>query len=202
MAKAYRVAIADADPDTLACLSCTLRNLGHYVSSCAPTIKQLRVLACESEIDLIIGEVNSEGCLEAIGKWSDTRRIPAILTSYDGDWESLAHNLVPEVLGIVIKPIREAALAAMILVATQRYHESEQLRRDASSLRKALDDRKIIEQAKGIVMKKCGLDEAGAFKHLQHLSRQHRQQLIDIAQGLLIAESAYTLNGNALEIIS
>jgi DNA-binding NtrC family response regulator len=196
MAKAFRVAIADADADALEFLSHTLQILGHHVVARARTIDQLRDISGESEIDLLIGEVKSDSCLQSIGKWSDTRSIPAILTSCDVNFESLQQNHMHQIFGVLQKPIREVELSAMIVVATQRFHEFEQLRKEAFSLRKALDDRKVIEQAKGIVMKKCGLDEPEAFKHLQHLSRQHRQQLVDVAHGLLIAESAYTLTGN------
>jgi response regulator NasT len=199
MSKAYRVAIADADPNTLEFLALTLRNLGHDVLSRAPTMKQLRDVTGDVEIDLIVGEAKSEGCLQTLQKWSDTRSIPAILTSRETELASLEKNLAHQIFGVLVKPIREAELAATIVVATQRFHEFEQLRKEANCLRKALDDRKIIERAKGIVMKKCGLDEAEAFKHLQQLSRNHRQQLVDIAQGLLIAESAFGPIGNPAE---
>jgi response regulator NasT len=202
MAKAFRVAIADANAETLEYLARTLQTSGHHVTAQGRSINQLREVSGESEIDLIIAEVRSDSCLQAVGQWSNARSIPAILISCDVNFESLQQNHLHLIFGVLQKPLREADLAATIIVATQRFHEFEQLRKEASSLRKALDDRKVIEQAKGIVMKKCGLDEPEAFKHLQHLSRQHRQQLVDVAQGLLIAESAYTLTGNPAELPS
>jgi response regulator NasT len=103
----------------------------------------------------------------------------------------LESDVSHQVFGVLSKPIREAELAAMILVAAQRSTEFNQLRAETSSLRTALEDRKVIEQAKGVLMMKCDMDEANAFRQLQHMARQQRKKVVEIAHSVLIAESAF-----------
>jgi response regulator NasT len=58
-------------------------------------------------------------------------------------------------------------------------------------LRQALEDRKLIERAKGLLMKRAGIDEPEAFRRLQKLSRDRNQKLVEIAQIILTAEEAF-----------
>jgi response regulator NasT len=57
-------------------------------------------------------------------------------------------------------------------------------------LRQALEDRKVIERAKGALMRRAGLDEPEAFRRLQRLASEKSRRLIEIAQMILIAEEA------------
>jgi response regulator NasT len=72
----------------------------------------------------------------------------------------------------------------------RRFEQFEALRREASDLRQALEDRKVIERAKGILMKRGALDEQEAFRRLQKLASEESRKLIDIAQMILLAEKA------------
>ena len=74
-------------------------------------------------------------------------------------------------------------------VPQQRQRQA--LRKEASDLRQALEDRKLIEKAKGVLMKRAGLDEADAFRRLQKLASDRNRKLVDIAQMILTAEEAY-----------
>jgi response regulator NasT len=65
------------------------------------------------------------------------------------------------------------------------------MREEADSLRQALEDRKIIERAKGLLMKRAGLDEPEAFRRLQKLARDKNQKLVEIAHMIVTAEEAY-----------
>src|SRR5437588_488340 len=64
------------------------------------------------------------------------------------------------------------------------------LRREAADLRQALEDRKVIERAKGVLMKRAQLDEPEAFRRLQKLASEKSRKLVDIAQMILVAEEA------------
>jgi response regulator NasT len=53
-----------------------------------------------------------------------------------------------------------------------------------------LEDRKVIERAKGILMKRASLDEQEAFRRLQKLASEKSRKLVEIAQMILVAEEA------------
>jgi response regulator NasT len=58
-------------------------------------------------------------------------------------------------------------------------------------LKRALDDRKLIERAKGIMMKRAGLEEEAAFLRLQRLARESGRKLVEVARMVLDAEAAF-----------
>jgi response regulator NasT len=72
-----------------------------------------------------------------------------------------------------------------------RFQEFRETRREADNLRQALEDRKLIERAKGIIMKRSGLDEPEAFRRLQKLARDKNLKLVELARIIVTAEEAY-----------
>jgi response regulator NasT len=76
-------------------------------------------------------------------------------------------------------------------VAARRFEEFRALRKEAGELRGALEDRKVIERAKGILMRKAGLDESAAFRRLQKPSRDQNQKMVEVARMILRAEEAF-----------
>ena len=71
------------------------------------------------------------------------------------------------------------------------------MRQEAADLRQALADRKVIERAKGILMKKGKLDEPEAFRRLQKLASDKNQKLVEIASMIVTAEEAFQSLENA-----
>lgn len=82
-------------------------------------------------------------------------------------------------------------LAPTIAIAMHRFEQFQALRQEAVDLRQALTDRKSIERAKGILMKKTGLDEPGAFRRLQKLASEKNRKLVEIASMILTADEAF-----------
>ena len=91
----------------------------------------------------------------------------------------------------LVKPIKRADLETTIALATQRFREFNALWKEAASLRQALDDRKIIERAKGILMKRAELDEASAFRRLQKQASDRNMKLAEMAKAIVMADEAF-----------
>jgi two-component system, response regulator PdtaR len=90
----------------------------------------------------------------------------------------------------LVKPIKKADLETTLALAVRRYKEFTALRQQATDLRQALEDRKVIERAKGILMRRAGLDEADAFRRLQKLASDKNVKLVKIAEMIVTAEEA------------
>jgi response regulator NasT len=73
----------------------------------------------------------------------------------------------------------------------RRFEEFRSLRKEAKDLRQALQDRKVIERAKGVIMKRGGLDEVAAFQTLQRLARDKNRKLVEVAEMFLTVEEAF-----------
>jgi response regulator NasT len=66
----------------------------------------------------------------------------------------------------------------------------QSLRKEAADLRQSLADRKVIEQAKGILMDVAKVTEKDAFRRLQELAADRNQKLIEAAQSVVALEKA------------
>jgi response regulator NasT len=70
----------------------------------------------------------------------------------------------------------------------RRFEQFQALHKEAADLRQALEDRKLIERAKGILMKK-GWDEESAFHRMQKQAMDRNQKLVEIARLIIMAET-------------
>jgi response regulator NasT len=86
------------------------------------------------------------------------------------------------VMSYLLKPLRPAELAPVLDLAVARFRETLELRR-------LLEDRKVIERAKGRLMARYQLSEDQAFQRLRRAAMDTRRPMIDIARALLVSES-------------
>lgn len=86
------------------------------------------------------------------------------------------------VMSYLLKPLRSAELAPVLDLAVARFNETRALRR-------SLEERKIIERAKGRLMARYQLSEDDAFRRLRRAAMDSRRPMIDIAKALLVSES-------------
>ena len=86
------------------------------------------------------------------------------------------------VMSYLLKPLRPAELAPVLDLAVARFRETLELRR-------SLEDRKVIERAKGRLMARYQLSEDQAFQRLRRAAMDSRRPMIDIARALLVSES-------------
>jgi response regulator NasT len=117
--------------------------------------------------------------------------IPVILVSAYHDHDLVERAEEDHILAFLVKPIKQADLEPAIAIATRRFEQFQALRQEAADLRQALEDRKLIEKAKGLLMKRTGLDENEAFRRLQKLASERNRKLVEVAAMILTVEEAY-----------
>ena len=189
---ALRIVTADADPSVLEAYREWLPSLGHTIAAAAQSREEL-LAACKSlEPDLVVTDSAIAGMTsepDALGLWRQMP-IPLILVAAHVHDSLIAFAQSSPVMALLVKPLKKEDLGPAIAIAIRRFGEFQELRRDMSDLRDALQARKLIERAKGIAMKHTGLDEQKAFEHLQQMARQARRSLVDIADMVITAEAA------------
>ena len=94
-------------------------------------------------------------------------------------------------MAYLVKPINDDSLKASIHVAMRRFREFQALFAETDDLKRALEERKLIERAKGVLMKRGGLDEPDAFRRLQDLASTKHQKMVEIARSIITAEEAF-----------
>ena len=86
------------------------------------------------------------------------------------------------VMSYLLKPLRPAELGPVLDLAVARFRETRDLRR-------TLEDRKVIERAKGRLMARYQLSEDQAFQRLRRAAMDSRRPMVEIARALLVSES-------------
>ena len=193
MNRALRIAIAEDEPFMLKYLDETLTLLGHQVLCRVGSGREL-VERCKAlRPDLVITDIcmpDLDG-LDAAAQVYSSEPVPIIVVTAFHDPAFIQRAEKNHILAYLVKPIKQQDLEPAIAIAMTRFQEFRATRQEADTLRQALEDRKIIERAKGLLMKRAGLDEPEAFRRLQKLARDKNKKLVEIAQSIVTVEEAY-----------
>jgi len=192
MARTLRIVVADDEPRMQTYFRKILPALGHEVVGVAGTGRELVEQCRALNPDLVITDVKMPDMdgIEAAGEIYRNSAVPVILISAHHDLELIERAEADHAMAYLVKPVKQAHLEPTIAIAMRRFGEFQALRKDTEDLRQALADRKIIEQAKGILMSTAQMDEQAAFRRLQKLASEKNRKLIDIAHMILTAREA------------
>jgi len=172
-------------------LSSLLLRSGHDVIAVSDGTELVDV--CQSQtIDLIITDIfmpKMDG-LEAVETIYKHRPVPVVIVSGTPASDFLDRAQGIHAYGCLVKPINEADIIPAIELAMGRFEENQVLLHERETLRQSLADRKLVERAKGVLMRQTGLDEAAAFQRLQIIARNKRRKLVEIAEMILTAQEA------------
>lgn len=193
MKRALRIAVADDEPDMREYFQTILPRLGHQVVVVAEDGRDLIDQCREAEYDLVITDVKMPDMdgIDAAAQLYRRAPVPVILVSAHHDADLVRRAESEHILAYLVKPIKQADLEPSIAIAMRRFEQFQALQKEASDLRQALEDRKLIERAKGLLMKNASLDEHEAFRRLQRLASDRNKKLVDVAQMIIMAEEAF-----------
>jgi response regulator NasT len=188
-----RVAVADDEADTRQFFRELLPLLGHSVVGVAETGQQLVEQCRTTHPDLVITDVRMPDMdgLRAAEEVNRASPVPVILITGHHDADQLAQVAADYIMAYLSKPAKPVDLQAAIQLAMLRFAHFQTLRQEAATLRQALEDRKTVERAKGVVMKRLHLDELEAFRRLQKRASDTNHKLIELAQMVLKAEEVF-----------
>ena len=186
----FRVLIVEDDTLVGMGLQNQLEELGHVVVGFVSTAPQALGLFLQQTPDVVLIDIRLDSVdgLEVAEKLLALRRCPMIVVSTYSDPEQIDRAAKVGVFGYLIKPVRKESLSAQIEVAVRRFQENDRLFRENQQLSQTLENRKIIERAKGVFMKRLNLDEPEAHKRLQQESQKRRIGLVELARKIVESE--------------
>lgn len=184
-----RVLIAEDHAQTRKCLKGHLEALGYEVVGAATNGQDAVKLVDELLPALVILDVKMPKMdgIEAAKKISLNHEIPIILVTGISNEEIAERAVEAGVFAYLVKPITKKHLEPAIRLAQARYEQFQSLKTEVVDLKEAMEMRKLIEKAKGIVMKRCNLSEDEAFKLLQEHSQKENKKMHDIAESVISA---------------
>jgi two-component system, response regulator PdtaR len=166
-----------------------LERAGFEVVAEARDGREAVALAAEHRPDLAVMDVKMPALdgIEAARRMLEQRQIPIVMLTAFSEAALVGRAVDAGVFGYLVKPFRESDLLPAIEAARARHAELQALRDEAGSLRDALEARKLIERAKGLLMEKDGLSEAEAFARLRGASQQTGRPLREVAHAVCAA---------------
>ena len=185
-----RILIADDESIRMMSLRKQLAALGHRVVAEASNGEEAVALAAATQPDLAILDIKMPGAdgIEAAQRITRERPIPIILLTAYNEAELVERAAQANISAYLMKPVAEEDLLPAITLALIRFRQFEALRREVSDLREALEARKIIERAKGILVRRLDLTEEEAFRRLQKQSQDSNRKLAEVAEAIVMAD--------------
>ncbi len=188
--ESLRVLIADDESIRLLSLRAQLQALGHKVVAEASNGQEAVVLAKAVQPDLAIMDIKMpvmDG-IEAAERITQDRPIPIILLTAYSEAQLVERAAQANIAAYLMKPVAAEELLPAVTLALTRFRQFQALRQEVDDLREALEARKIIERAKGILMRRLDLSEEEAFRRLQKRSQDTNRRLSEVAQAIVVAD--------------
>src|SRR4249920_340877 len=187
-----RILIAEDETIIRLDLKQLLERAGYDVVAEAKDGEEAVALARSEEPDLALLDVKMPKLdgIDAARRILEERPVPIVMLTAYGQQELVARAVEAGVFGYLVKPFREQDLLPAIAAARARHDELQAVRAEAESLSDALAARKVIEQAKGLLMAKEQLSEQDAFARLRKASQASGRPLKVIAEAVVATLAA------------
>lgn len=183
-----RVLIADDESIIRLDLGEMLANLGYEVVGEVGDGATAVELALKLRPDLVIMDIKMPGLdgIAAARELTRARVAPVLLLTAYSERNLVERAREAGVVAYLVKPFREAELLPSIEIALSRFAEFQAVEKEVGSLKEALETRKLVEQAKGVLMETHGLKEAEAFHRIRKASMDTRKSMREIAEAILL----------------
>jgi response regulator NasT len=180
----WKVAIVDDHERSRAALRAAIWAAGGEVA--VEVTRRADALAAVTRVTpdlavIAVGLGDGDG-VDAAAEIIEKARCPVVLFTSRTSDDLVKRAREAGVIAFLLKPLRAAEVAPTFEIAIARFRENEKLAR-------ALEERKVIERAKGVLMSRLGVSEEEAFRRLRRAAMDGRRPMVEVAQALLVSES-------------
>ncbi len=183
-----RVIIADDESIIRMDLKEMLTSLGYLIVGEAGDGDSAVNLARELRPDLVLMDIKMPG-LDGIGAakvLTEEKIAPVLFLTAFSQKELVEGAKEAGVVAYLVKPFRESELVPAIEIALARFKEFKALEQQIGDLSEALETRKLVDRAKGLLMDTQNLTESEAFRKIQKMSMNTRKSMKEIAEAILL----------------
>lgn len=187
-----RIAVITCHPETSRFCQDALVALGHQLCANSEGRRLVDYCRCEGP-DLVLAELGPNDLDNidlAIEVWQE-RPTPfvGVYDPEDGFTPSPAKET--PVFAYLVKPILVGHVAAAIAGAMHNFRRVRRLSEEVAELQQALAERKLIERAKGVIMKYTGLGEDEAYSRLRKSASDRNRKLVEAARTVVEAGEVF-----------
>lgn len=184
-----RVLLVDEDQERRAVLQDALDAAGYAVVISAAPGRDLQGVVRRVQPDVIVIDVDApdRDILENMCCIARDQPRPVVMFTHDEDAGKMRTAIRAGVSAYIVGGVTSERVKPIVDVAVLRFEEHQALRRELDQARTSLAERKVIERAKGILMRQrsCGEDEA--YQALRKAAMERNRKLIEVAQSVIDA---------------
>ena len=187
--KSPKIVIVDESPIRAANLEEGLREAAygdvHHISEMQNLLS--RIYQLDPEVILIDLENPSRDVLEQMFQVSRAVRRPVAMFVDQSDAESARASVEAGVSSYIVDGLKKERIKPILDLCISRFNAFSRLQDELERTKSALEERKIIDRAKGIVMKLKGLNEEEAYVLLRSTAMREKKKIGEIAQSIITA---------------
>ena len=189
MTNRLSIVVVEPDRDRAELIAASLAHAGDYnIHTVAESSRLARTIA-EYNPDVVLIDVASPSrdALEELALASGPMDRPVAMFVDQSDDGLTKAAIEAGLSAYVVNGLRADRLKPVLDAAITRFHMFQNMRKELEATKKALEERKVIDRAKGILMKARGLDEDAAYALLRKTAMDQGSKVVDVAQALVTA---------------
>jgi two-component system, response regulator PdtaR len=181
------VVVEDDEAIRLALKQSLIDSLNHEVIGEAANGPQMIEVVLAMNPDLVLFDIHLPGLdgLTALKQINEQHPVAAVAITADRDLALVRRASEEQVLGFLVKPFEHHQLGPALELARARFEEIQELCRENVKLQQTLENRKLVERAKGVLMKRHRWGEAEAFRRLQRAAMNGRTTMAELARQVI-----------------
>lgn len=184
---ALKILVVDENPIRRAVIDEGLREAGYNnVVALATTVRLVdHIYRLDPDVILMDLENPSRDVLDQMFQVSRLVRRPIAMFVDKNERGSISASVDAGVSAYIVDGLKKERVSAILEMTISRFRVFDKLRADLDEAKSALKDRKVIDRAKGFLMKSKGLDEEAAYKLLRQTAMRQSRKISDVAESLL-----------------
>lgn len=192
MSKKLNVTIIDDDSSRAIILEKALEDSGYVVIAVLRSSDNLLKHIEQQQPDVIIVDLESPNrdSLESMRIVTQHNPKPIVMFTNDADDKMISEAINAGVSAYVVDGFNESRIQPIMNVAIARFREFQALRSELEQTKSSLEERKVVEKAKGIVMAQRQCNEDEAYQLIRKLSMDNNKRIIEIAEQIVAITDA------------
>ncbi len=187
MQRLLKITIVEGDPARAALIEESLSRAGQYELNIVTDMNRLTAAVAAQNPDIILIDLDnpSRDALETLTLASAPLERPVALFVDHSDANLTKIAIEAGVSAYVVDGLRADRLKPIIDAAVARFNMFRQMRVELAATKRALEERKVIDRAKGLLMKAKGIDEQAAYALLRRAAMDQGRKVVDVAEALV-----------------
>ncbi len=182
-----QVLLVKDDLERGALLKQSMREFGHDVVAETTTASDLlrRIEATQPDLLVIDSDAPDDGLLARLRELALHNPLPVVLFTEEDSRDVISKAVHAGVSAYIVDGLDQHRLGAILDVAIARFQETERLRAELQDTRANLQERKVVERAKGILMRQRGFDEPQAYHALRKMAMDKNLRIGQVAENVI-----------------